>query len=463
MNESEFKDTLDKLARTNSRNEKKQIIAGLDDEPAAISFLSGSEFDDAGLGKKTVHDVAQDVFGDSIDGKPTVSESLEAEDSDIAQGLDLETLRYDVEKLAELSGNEMKEHLADMFGFYCYPSVVAHACLNDYPTGVGDSTIATAMGVKDSLPFYDGVHEIAAADDEITTPVVGRAFKPQLAKSESSLPDDISNLWGQVKLDGYRIIIHIKEREMGREVKAFTRRMNDVTESLPELDEISFPAGEYIIDAEVIAEDGTYKSTSERIGRNADNVERDVEMHFGVFDTIIYAGESVWNEPYRKRHQRLESFDLNTGDRVERLQVYTDEDEARKAGREFEGLIWKDPDAAYEFDKRSKNWIKEKNTSETVDLVAAGFEEGEGRLDGTLGKILLETADGHSVGATGSGFTDEERGEIWQNQDEYRGETLEVEGEAFDSGVRFPIFQRWRSDDGEPDILSRVENVLPET
>jgi len=191
MDEKEFRQTLDELRATNSRNEKEELIAEVSDSPAAISFLSGSEFDDAGLGKKTVLGVAQEVFPDyNLGGKPTVSEELGEFETDVhVDGKDLSVLHNHMEVLAGFSGNEQKEHLASMFEAFEYPSLVAHACLNDWDTGVGNSTIAKAMGVKDSLPFYDGVHEIAAADDRLTTPVVGRSFKPQLASPESRSPE----------------------------------------------------------------------------------------------------------------------------------------------------------------------------------------------------------------------------------------------------------------------------------
>ena len=188
MEVSEFKETLDALRATNSRNDKKEIISEVADSPAAISFLSGSEFDDAGLGKKTVLGCAQEVFGEDVDGKPTVSESLEEHDLPEAQ-YDLDGLHRDMKVISGKSGNDQKEYLESMFELYAYPSVVAFACLNDWPTGCGNSTIAEAMDVKDSLPFYEGVHEIAAAEDRLTSPVVGRAFKPQLAVPESRSPE----------------------------------------------------------------------------------------------------------------------------------------------------------------------------------------------------------------------------------------------------------------------------------
>jgi len=461
-----FRHRLDELCGTRSRNEKKDIIREMADDPAAISFLAGSEFDSIGLGKTTVLSVAQEVYGDSVDGKPTVSESLESFDNEVVGSMKLRALRRDMNGLAKLSGNEMKAELKEMFEIYQYPSVVSFACLDDLPTGVSDTTIANALDIKASLPFYDGVHEIAAASGEpLTEPAVGKAFSPMLAKSESHLPDGVDSLWAQPKIDGYRVLLH-KWDEGGEQVtKAFSRRMNDITESLPELDEIAFPAGEYIFDAEVVAADGSYSSTAERIGRTADNVERDVEMNFAIFDMLVYAGEHIWEQSLRHRLNKLESALISINDdRIGQLPTFENTEKARDIGRKYEGLIWKEPSASYEFGSRSKAWIKEKNTEESVDVVAAGFVEGEGRLDGTLGKVSIETSDGVDVGNTGSGFTDAMRDEVWENRDEYLGEPLEVSSEAIGSEgrLRFPIFERWRLDDGEADSFDRIADILDE-
>ena len=473
MKLSDFRETLDELRATNSRNDKKKIISEVSDSPAAISFLSGSEFDSAGLGKKSVLDVAQDVFGDSVDGAPTVSECLEQFDEDEEDGKDLEVLHNHMQVLASLSGNEQKDHLVSMFKSFSYPSVVAHACLNDLPVGVGDSTIASAMGVKESLPFYDGVHEIAASADALTAPVVGRAFKPQLASSQSRSPDFVDsenmidtdgNEWAaQLKVDGIRGQVHIKARETGQEVKVFSRRMNDITESVPELAEVDWPAGEYILDGEIISENGSYSETSERIGRKGENVERDVAMQFAVFDAIIYAGENIWSKQYRARYSRLQSLDLNTGDTVQLLPLEFDYEDAKDHALRHneEGLILKRMDVPYEFDKRSSLWVKHKFDDCSVDLNIVGFYEGEGKASGTLGKVELETSDGVAVGNCGSGWTDEDREEVWNNQDEWLGRTVEIEGRGMDSKLRMPIFKRYRPE-GEADSYSKVKQIMKE-
>lgn len=461
MDEKEFRELLTELDEL-SGNELEDKLKEVEGEPELASLLTGEEYDAIGLGKKSVKNVAQDVI-DFEDTEGSLTQSLrEHEDGDGPDGHSIASLYLDLDMLDRKSGNDQKEFLKEMFEDYAYPSVVSYAVLNDWSLGFTSNSIARALDLKESLPFYDSVVGAMRADEPLTQPEVGKSFSPMLAKSESSLPDDLSDWWAQPKLDGYRLLLHVADTEDGQNATAFTRRMNDVTESLPELEEIDWPQGEYIFDAEVIASDGTYNSTSERVGRSAENVEREQEMHFGLFDVLVANGDHIHDEPYGERHQILKSgvFD---DDRVFVLEAKdATRQEAQEMGRDYEGVIWKDPDAPYEFDKRSSNWVKEKNEAEEIDVVVSDFHEGEGRLNDSLGKLSVESADGTPLGAVGTGFTDAQRQEIWENRDEWEGKTIELTAEAFQDGLRFPRFERDRSDDGEPDDIDRIEEVLPE-
>jgi DNA ligase-1 len=283
--------------------------------------------------------------------------------------------------------------------------------------------------------------------------------------------DTEGNEWKcQLKVDGIRGILHAEWNGTGHDITVFSRRMNDITPSLPEMsDELELPAGDFIIDGEVISENSSYSETAERIGRNGENVERDVEMQFVVFDAIIYAGEKIWNKPYRSRYSRLESLDLNTDETIQRLPLESDYEKAKERAieNEEEGLILKRMDAPYELGERSASWCKNKLDAETVDLKISGFVEGEGRLAGTLGKVELETVGGVYVGSCGSGWTDEQREQVWENRNDWLNRCIEVEARGLGSGgdsgqpkLRMPIFKRDRDADGAVDSWSRVQEVM---
>jgi DNA ligase-1 len=106
-------------------------------------------------------------------------------------------------------------------------------------------------------------------------------------------------------------------------------------------------------------------------------------------------------------------------------------------------------DASYEF-KRTNNLLKVKKMN-TLDLQIIGFEEGAGRLAGTLGAILVRYKNGNVV-KVGSGFTDWLREEIWKNQGKYIDRICEIqyfeETTNADGGIslRFPVFKDFRYD-----------------
>ena len=120
-----------------------------------------------------------------------------------------------------------------------------------------------------------------------------------------------------------------------------------------------------------------------------------------------------------------------------------------------EGIMINICDALYAF-KRTTNLLKVKKMS-TLDLEIVGVEEGEGRLAGTLGAILVRYKDGNVV-KVGSGFSDWHRNEIWNNQIYYIGKIVEIqyfEETKNDKGgvsLRFPIFKDFRLDKLEADF-----------
>ena len=119
-----------------------------------------------------------------------------------------------------------------------------------------------------------------------------------------------------------------------------------------------------------------------------------------------------------------------------------------------EGIMINICDALYEF-KRTNSLLKVKKM-QTMDLEIIGFEEGTGRLVGTLGAILVRYKDGNVV-KVGSGFPDEIRTLIWTEPSDFLGKIVEIqyfeETTNADGGesLRFPIFKDFRPDKTEAD------------
>lgn len=119
-----------------------------------------------------------------------------------------------------------------------------------------------------------------------------------------------------------------------------------------------------------------------------------------------------------------------------------------------EGIMINICDAPYEF-KRTNNLLKVKKM-QTMDLEIIGFEEGGGRLAGTLGAILVRYKNGNIV-KVGSGFSDRLRAELWRAKGDFLGKIVEIqyfeETTNADGGksLRFPIFKDFRTDKTEAD------------
>ena len=100
-------------------------------------------------------------------------------------------------------------------------------------------------------------------------------------------------------------------------------------------------------------------------------------------------------------------------------------------------------DAPYEC-KRTKNLIKVKQFY-TYDLKIVGYEEGEGRNKGTLGSFIVEYKD--NTVKVGSGYSDSERKNFWENREDYIGRIIEVKYKEISKdkntgkeSLQFPIF-----------------------
>ena len=120
-----------------------------------------------------------------------------------------------------------------------------------------------------------------------------------------------------------------------------------------------------------------------------------------------------------------------------------------------EGVMINICDAPYDFG-RTWSLMKVKKMN-TLDLEIVGYEEGSGRLAGTLGAIHVRYKDGNIV-KVGSGFSDELRALIWLEPSDFVGKIAEIqyfeETNNADGGksLRFPVFKDFRTDKLTPDF-----------
>jgi len=256
-----------------------------------------------------------------------------------------------------------------------------------------------------------------------------KIFRPvglMLAQMADSITDALEEHEGKTafeyKLDGARVQIH----KLGDEVKIFSRRLTDVTESLPEIVETArknITAKEAILEGEVIAVDSRgYPIPFQHLMRRfrrvhaiEDAAER-IPARLHLFDILYLNGESLISLPYTQRRQILAE---NAGgipltkqlvaDKPEEIEQFLKE--AMDAGHE--GLMAKKLDSPYTPGIRGKRWLKIKPVLEPLDLVIVAAEYGYGRRREWLSDYYLaardaETGEFLSVGKTFKGLTDAE-------------------------------------------------------
>jgi DNA ligase-1 len=227
----------------------------------------------------------------------------------------------------------------------------------------------------------------------------------------------------EYKYDGARIQLH---RE-GDRVAIWSRRMSDVTGSLPDIVAIArrdLTGAPLILDGEVVALDAAgrplpFQELMRRFRRvrGVEEAAGTLPLTLHLFDCLMADGRSYLDEPYARRWEALERV---TGGRwlAERALVSRAEDGAALMARALaaghEGLMAKDPASPYEPGGRGKKWLKLK-AALTVDCVIVAADRGSGRRVGWLSNYHLAVRDGDGwaeVGKTFKGLTDREFGEM---------------------------------------------------
>jgi len=111
----------------------------------------------------------------------------------------------------------------------------------------------------------------------------------------------------------------------------------------------------------------------------------------------------------------------------------------------LEGLVLKNPNHFYKR-TRSTDWMKLKNEL-SEDLPIIGFEEGRNKYENKLGALIVRRNNGVEVNV-GTGLSDHDREEIWNNKEKYLGKTAEVffHEETLDGSLRHPRLKIIRDD-----------------
>lgn len=215
----------------------------------------------------------------------------------------------------------------------------------------------------------------------------------------------------------------------------------------------------YVFDGELILKDNSLSDSEafqKGVGIANSDKENKQELKLVIFDMLnqkeFELGESVYQ--YKRRKEQLNDLrNLITDKNLSNIEVvpmfYEGTDQSKiwewldyAEQNDMEGIMI-NLDTPYEC-KRTKNLIKVKKFY-TLDLKVIDAVEGDGRLKETLGALVVEYK-GNTVNV-GSGFSDEQRKEFWENKDSIIGRVIEVKYKEItknkDTGLeslQFPVF-----------------------
>ncbi len=207
----------------------------------------------------------------------------------------------------------------------------------------------------------------------------------------------------EFKYDGMRMQIH----KDGKEVKIFTRRLENVTNQFPEVvDYVKKYVDEkkVILDSEAVGcskKSGKYlpfQKISQRIKRKYDieKMSEELPVEVNVFDIINYKGKSVVNKVFEARKKIIKKIIKNVPKKIKvaksivtasKKEVESFYKEAVDSGNE--GLMIKNLDAPYKPGARVGFMCKLKSEQEAFDLVIIKSEWGEGKRSKWLSSYTL--------------------------------------------------------------------------
>ncbi len=324
--------------------------------------------------------------------------------------------------------------------------------------GVMVEAVARAAGVaarsvRRALMFSGDLREVAqaafgegAAGLRRFSIQLFRPVLPMLAQTADRVGDALDRFETaalEYKLDGARVQVH----RSGDDVRVYTRRLNDVSDAVPELVESvrALPVREIVLDGEALAlrPDGRpqpFQVTMRRFGRRLDvsRMRGELPLSAYFFDILYLDGDALVDLPARERLEALDG--ALPGELVIPRTVTGAVEEAeaflkRALAAGHEGVMAKALDGPYEAGRRGRTWLKLK-PAHTLDLVVLAAEWGSGRRKGWLSNLHLGARDPASggfvmLGKTFKGLTDETL--EWQTR---KLQELQVSRDAYTVYVR---------------------------
>ena len=200
----------------------------------------------------------------------------------------------------------------------------------------------------------------------------------------------------ELKWDGIRALAYLD----GERVRLFTRTGNDVTHRYPELGGLgkALSPRNAVLDGEIVALDDGGRPSFELLQQrmhveNASTIRRlakEIPVIYMAFDLLWLDGDSVLERSYDERREQLLALELSAASWQVPPHEVGDGSATLEISQRFglEGVVAKRRDSPYEPGRRTRTWLKLKNTTEQ-EFVVGGWMPGERGRTGTVGSLLI--------------------------------------------------------------------------
>jgi bifunctional non-homologous end joining protein LigD len=217
-------------------------------------------------------------------------------------------------------------------------------------------------------------------------------YAPMLATA-GTLPADDDQWSYEIKYDGIRAIGYVDRR-----LRLVSRNNKDITVAWPELADLAPAEPPFVVDGEIVAFNAYGRTSFESLQprmhqRNLATIRtlaRTIPATYMIFDLLHIGDRPLIDLPYRTRRGILEQVRLRGPHWQTAPQLPHSGAEALAESRRnlLEGLLAKRNDSPYQPGRRSRLWLKIKNTLDQ-EVVLVGWRRGTGRRAGHIGSLLL--------------------------------------------------------------------------
>lgn len=533
-------EALEQVKGTSSKKDKVRILSdylrplGPQDAEVAARIASGSPTvqgskDEAQVGYSTILDVVKEVtgaddaavsrsylkYGDLGEVAEQLLENKQMQ-SLVSETLTLEDVEAAFKALRSAKGKGSTSTRKSIVRSLVLRSVplegkyLVKVLTGEMRTGLVAGLVEEAIAEAYAVPKLEAARAHMLVGDLGTLAAAGASgkvgelkmipFRPVNFMLAEPLPtaEEVANHFGkkvyaEYKYDGVRAQVH---RRRG-EVRIYSRRLEDITASFPEVaSPLQGVDPDFILDGEIVpfskGRPLPFQLLQRRLRRMEDFEEaaKNAPVVYFAFDLLLKGSKEMIEVPLAQRRKELARMVEGTPVRTaDSRMVETAEDVQRvfRRSRElgYEGLVVKDPDSAYAMGRRGSGWVKLKEELDTVDAVIVAAEYGHGKRAGVISDYTFAVRDGDSlktIGKAYSGLTDVEIGEMTRKLKSITTEdfgyrrtvkpevVIEVafdniqKSDRHDSGyaLRFPRIKRIRTDKSLADIdtLEKVEQIF---